>query len=46
MYIVSLDDQGRATPEVVLARVFNPAVRTLVYSPRFERVYVGVEVSK
>ncbi len=45
-YVVALDDNGRASAEVVFARVFNPTVRALVYSPRFDRLYVGVEVSK
>ena len=46
VYVVTLDDKGRATSDVVLARVFSHAVRALVYSPRFDRLYVGVEVSK
>jgi hypothetical protein len=46
IYVVSLDAQGHATSEAVFARVFNPAVRALVYSPRFDRLYVGVELSK
>jgi hypothetical protein len=44
--VVTLDDKGRALPDVALVRVFNSDVRTLVYSPRFDRLYVGVEVSK
>lgn len=46
IYVVALDDKGRPTADVTLARVFNPAVRTLVYSPRFDRLYVGIELSK
>jgi hypothetical protein len=46
VYVITLDDQGRATSDVTLARVFNPMVRALTYSPQFDRLYVGVELSK
>jgi hypothetical protein len=46
LYVVNLDDRGLPLPEVVRVRVLNPRVRAVVYSRRFERLYVGVEPSK
>ncbi len=46
VYVATLDKEGRPLPEVTEAPVFNPAVRTLLYSERFERVYVSMEMSK
>jgi hypothetical protein len=46
VYIISLDEKGRARPEVVRVPVFNPLVRALVYSERFDRLYVSVELSR
>ena len=45
VYQVSLDDKDRPT-EVIQQQVFNPMVRTLLYSERHDRLYVGVELSK
>jgi hypothetical protein len=46
VYVANLDDEGQVLPEAVKVRVLNPIVRALVYSERFDRLYVGVEVSK
>ena len=46
VYVIDLDEKGRPRPEVLRVRVLNPHVRALVYSERFDRLYVGVEVSK
>ena len=46
VYIVPLDGEGNAQPSVTKVPVLSPNVRALVYSPRFDRLYVGVEVSK
>jgi hypothetical protein len=46
VYVFSLDEKGCALPEVVQVQVFNPLVRALVYSERFDRLYVSVELSR
>lgn len=45
VYVMPLDEEGRLLAEVTRIQVF-PEVRALVYSPRFDRLYVSVEVSK
>ena len=46
VYLVSLDDKGVPTGDVIQTRVLSPGVRALVYSPKFDRLYVGVELSR
>jgi hypothetical protein len=46
VYVMSLDDNAFPTGDVTQVYVNCPQVRALVYSERFERAYVGVEVSK
>jgi hypothetical protein len=46
VYVADLDEKGNVRPEVTRVRVLNPNVRALVYSERFDRLYVGVEQSK
>lgn len=46
VYVVSLDENGRPLAEAMQVQVFNPEVRALQYSERFDRLYVAVEVSK
>jgi hypothetical protein len=46
VYLVGLDDEGRPTGEATRVRVLNPQVRAIIYSERFDRLYVGVEESK
>ncbi len=46
IYVLNLDDKGRCLPEVAPVPLLNPAVHALVYSQRFDRLYVSVEVSK
>jgi hypothetical protein len=46
VYVVPLDAKGEPQPAVTKVAVLSPAVRTLVYSERWDRLYVGVEVSK
>jgi hypothetical protein len=46
VYLVNLDAAGRPRPELTQVQVFNPTVRALIYSPRFDRLYVSVELSK
>jgi hypothetical protein len=46
VYIVSLDAKGEPEPAVIKVPVLSPTVRTLIYSERWDRLYVGVEVSK
>jgi hypothetical protein len=46
VYVVGLDDKGQPQGEVTRVRVLNPQVQALVYSEVFDRLYVGVEVSK
>lgn len=45
LYLVPLDDQGQAT-EATVVRVFGRALRTLAYSERFDRLYVGADLSQ
>lgn len=46
IYLLSLDEHGRVRPEVTAARptLCNPG--TLVYSPKFDRLYVGGDIPK
>jgi hypothetical protein len=46
IYLVTLDDAGRPRPGVIAARptLCNPG--TLVYSPKFDRLYVGGDIPK
>ncbi len=46
VYLVSLDDKGFPVGEVVPCQVLNAMVRSLAYSEKFERLYVGVDLSK
>ena len=46
VYVIDLDDKGIPTGEPIQVQVNCPAVRALASSERFERVYVGVELSK
>jgi hypothetical protein len=46
VYIVSLDAKGEPQPAVTKVPVLTPTARALVYSEKFDRLYVGVEVSK
>jgi hypothetical protein len=46
VYLIGLDDKAFPTDDVTRVYVNCPHVRALVYSERFERAYVGVEVSK
>ncbi len=46
VYFVPLDDRGEPRPEATKVPVLSPAARALVYSEKFDRLYVGVEVSK
>ena len=46
VYVIDLDDKGIPTGEPIQVLVNCPAVRALAASERFERVYVGVELSK
>ena len=46
VYVVPLDAEGNPQSNVTKVQVLSPAVRALVYSPKFDRLYVGVEVSK
>jgi hypothetical protein len=46
VYVASLDEESQVLPEVIKTRVLCSAVRALVCSERFDRLYVGVEVSK
>ncbi len=46
VFVMNLDDRAYPTGEVTRVPVNSPSVRALIYSERFERAYVGVEVSK
>jgi hypothetical protein len=46
VYLVDLDDKGFPTGSVMQTMVNCPQVRAMVYSEKYERAYVGVEVSK
>jgi hypothetical protein len=46
VYVVALDEKGEPQPNVTKVQVLSPTVRTLIYSERWDRLYVGVEVSK
>lgn len=46
VYLIRLDEEGRARPNVIEAAVNAPLVRALVYSSKYGRLYVGTEVSK
>jgi hypothetical protein len=46
VYLLTHDAQGRFTKQRVQAAVTNPSVEALVYSEKFDRLYVAVEKSK
>ena len=46
VYLIDLDDKGFPTGEFTQTPVNCPQVRTMIYSERFDRLYVGVELSK
>ncbi len=46
VFLLRLDDQGRFKPERVQALIGNQDVEALVYSQKFDRLYVGVEKPK
>lgn len=46
VYFLDLDEQGKLRPEVTQVQVFNPTVMALVYSERYDRLYVAQEVGK
>jgi hypothetical protein len=46
VYAIDLDDKGFPTGEPVQIVVNCPQVKAMVYSEKYERAYVGVEVSK
>lgn len=46
VYLIGLDDQGRFKNSRVQAVVVNPKVEALVYSEKFDRLYVTVEKGK
>ena len=46
VHVFNLDDQGYPHLDAIQVPVFNPLVKTLVYSEKFDRLYVGVELSK
>lgn len=46
VYVLDLDDKGFPQGDPMQVQVNCPQVRALLYSERFERLYVGVEVSK
>jgi hypothetical protein len=46
IYVVSLDKKGSFVPEAIQVVVDNPQVEALVYSSKFDLLYVPVEVSK
>jgi hypothetical protein len=46
VYLLDLDDKGFPTGALTHVLVNGPQVRALVYSERFDRLYVGVELSK
>jgi hypothetical protein len=46
VYVVNLDDKGFPSGDVTQVQVNCPQVHTLVYSERYDRLYVGVDVSK
>jgi hypothetical protein len=46
VYVVRLDKNGNFRPQGVQTVVDNPMVEALVYSAKFDRLYVPVEVSK
>lgn len=46
VYVFSLDDLGYPALEATKVHVFNPEIRALVYSEKFDRLYVGAELSK
>ena len=46
VYLIDLDDKGFPTGEFTQTPVNCPQVRAMIYSERFDRLYVGVELSK
>jgi hypothetical protein len=46
VYLVALDKNGDPQPDVLKVPVLAAAARTLVFSERWQRLYVGVEISK
>lgn len=46
VYVFGLDDLGYPALEATKVGVFNPQVRAMAYSEKFDRLYVGVELSK
>lgn len=46
VYLIDLDDKGFPASEFSQTYVNCPQVRAMIYSERFDRLYVGVELSK
>ena len=46
VHVMGLDAKGNPEPSVTSVPVLSPHVRALVYSAKFDCLYVGVEVSK
>jgi len=46
LYQFKLDDKGMPLPDVTQMQVYNPMVRAMAYSEKFDRLYVGTDVSK
>lgn len=46
VYLIDLDDKGFPIGEFSQTYVNCPQVRAMIYSERFDRLYVGVELSK
>jgi hypothetical protein len=46
LYLFTPDAQGRPGRDLTQVPVFNPAVRAMIYSERFDRLYVSTELSK
>ena len=46
IYVLNLDDKGHILPEVAQVPLMNPSVQAMMYSPKFHRLYVSIEVSK
>lgn len=44
--VFDLDDAGNLRPDAIRIPVLTAMGRTLIYSPQFDRLYVGVELSK
>lgn len=46
VYAIPLDEQGNAKGEVIAMPLLGSSLRAMVYSPKFDRAYIGMDLSQ